>query len=168
MSAAAPKREGERQWPARVAFLATAKLSYVRKGARMKVEVAPDIFEDRFRMTGYEGRISFTLRAANLLRDVKSVTVRVGVRMRAPVSEVSEAVRTIDVTWTADKAIGNDSLNSWVNYDSFAYAVTPRWYDGRLDGVVPLTADAYVTSVTLLDGTQLQFDVPDFSDQQKK
>ncbi len=159
-----PRQAGGKSWPRQIAFKATAKMSYVQTGAWFRVETTPHVYESKFQLSGYSGKISFTLRATGLLRDVKSVTVRVAVRMKGQVTEASDEYRLNDVTWTAEKLLGDDSIKSWVNYDHFELTATPRWYAGGPRAVtMPLDAEAYVVSLVLGDGTELKFDTPEYN-----
>ena len=166
--ASAPKKVGGRSWPKQIAFKATAKMSYVQTGTWIHVETEPYVYVDKFQLDGFSGKISFTLRASGLLRDVKSAVVRVAVRMKGQVTEVSDEYRLSDVTWTAEKAFGDDSIKSWVNYDDFKLSATPRWYAGGPRPVMmPLDAEAYVVSLVLPDGTAMTFETPEYNKPKK-
>ena len=161
---APPKKAVGKPWPKQIPFKATAKMTYVQTGAWIRVETEPYVFESKFQLSGYSGKISFTLRATGLIRDVKSVTVRVAVRMKGPVTEVSDEHRLSDVTWTAEKLMGDDSIKSWVNYDDFQLSAPPRWHLGGPRSVtLPLDAEAYVLSLVLADGTELKFETPEYN-----
>ena len=162
-SSTPPKPVGK-PWPTQIAFKATAKMTYVQTGHWVRVETEPYVYVNRFWMDGFSGKVSFSVRAVGLLKDVKSVVVRVAVRMKGPVTEVSPEYRLSDVTWTAEKVLGNDSLRSWVNYDEYQLAAPPRWFDGGPRGAtIPLDAEAYVVSLVLPDGTAMTFETPEYN-----
>jgi hypothetical protein len=157
-------KKPEREWPSKVAFKATAKIVYAETGEWFLTKARRSGVGDDFLMDGYRGRISFTLRAANLLRDVKGVKVRVAVRMKAPFTDRSDVYRTYDIEWNASNNVfGNDSIKSWVNHDDVVVSGPVRWIAKPQQVTSTLDVEAHVVSAVQGDGRELTFEVPEYA-----
>lgn len=164
------KKPGTKEWPKKVEFKVNAQVVYFETGTYVHEEYWDRaklvwVIEDYFSTDGWQGTLNFNLRAAGLLRDVKGVTVRVAVRMKAPLTEESDLWRTYDVRWNAGNALGNDSLKRWDNHDTFKYTTSKRKIGGPRKQAAKFEAQAWVVSATLLDGTEKTFEVPTFRTQ---
>jgi hypothetical protein len=127
----------------------------------VRVEVEPDVFQDRFLMDGYAAHLSFTLRTKGLLANIRSAKVRVAVRMQGPLTTESDLWRTYDIEWVAEKVMNDESKASWMNYDTFNTQGPVRWTSPGKAQMTP-EAHAHVLSVVLQDGTTKAFQVPKY------
>ena len=59
--------------------------------------------------------------------------------------------------------MGDDSYKSWVNYDDFKLPAAPRWRAGPRSFATALDAEAWVVSLVTADGTEMQFETPEFN-----
>ncbi len=167
MSDEPPKKPAAKEWPKKVEFKVNSKVVYVETGHFVHEEYwdyvrGLYVVNDYFLTDGWQGKLSFSLRAAGLLRDVKGVLVRVTVRMMGPLTEETDLWRTYDVQWTASNAMGNDSLKTWDDYDTFQCSISPKHIGGPQKRSAKFDAQAWVVSATLKDGTEQKFEVPTF------
>ena len=156
----APKKPQGKPWPEMVQFKVNAKIVYAQTGQWQSIEIEPYIFQSQFLADGYRGNVSFTLRAANLVRDVKSAVIRVAIRLRGPLTQRAQEYRIYDVTWTADRAFGDDSYRSFPNVDDISLPMPPRWVVSPDKGTSSFDAEAYVVSAVLPSGERLTFQTP--------
>jgi len=157
-----PQRPVGKPWPEQVAFKINAKISYVETGQWHSIEIQPYVYRSQFLTDGYRGKVSFTLRAAGLVRDVKSAVIRVAIRLGGPLSQGGQQYRFYDVEWVADRAFGNESFRSWGPYDDLWITAPPRWVAAPRGDTVKAQAEAYVVSAVLPSGEKLTFRTPDW------
>ncbi len=155
-----PKKPQGKPWPEMVAFKVNAKIAYAQTGQWYSVEIQPYVFQSQFLADGYLGKVSFTVRAANLVRDLKSAVIRVAVRLRGPLTERAQEYRIYDVEWVADRAFGDDSFRSFGNVDDLSLPSRPRWVASPDKGTMYPDAEAYVVSAVLPSGERLTFQTP--------
>ena len=158
-----PAKLAPGQWPPRVAFAATAKLVYEETGVWYETRLDSGEIERNFLSDGFQGKLSFSLRAKGLVKDVRSAKIRVAARLKAPFSDRSDVYRVNDVEWNAENRVfGNDSLRSWIHHDSWRQPGTIRWTGGPRASSMSLDVEAYVLSITLSDGSTVAFEVPEY------
>ncbi len=157
---ALPKPPQGKPWPEMVPFKVNAKIVYAQTGQWQSVELEPFVFQSQFLADGYRGNVSFTLRAANLVRDLKSAVIRVAIRLRGPLTQRAQEYRIYDVTWTADRAFGDDSYRTFPNVDDLSLPMPPRWVVSPDKGTMTPDAEAYVVSAVLPSGERLTFPTP--------
>jgi hypothetical protein len=159
-----PKPPTGPRWPETVAFSATAKMTYHETGFLAPERAAylgvPP--ETPFLMDGYEGNLSFSLRAKGLVRPLKTARVRVRVRLKSPFHGDAQATREYDVDWKADRELSDGALRTWLGHDTLSVSLLPRrWIRGPRRVAADLDAEAYLLSAVTRDGTSLEFEVPE-------
>lgn len=155
-----PKKPQGKAWPEMVEFKVNAKIVYAQTGQWQSIEVEPYIFQSQFLADGYRGKVSFTLRAANLIRDLKSAVIRVAIRLKGPLTQRAQEYRIYDVEWVADRAFGDDSFRTFPNVDDLSLPMQPRYVVSPDKGTMNLDADAFVVSAVLPSGERLTFPTP--------
>ena len=152
------------KWPDSVRFLATAKFVFAETGEWYDVRDDLGVLIRRdFLMDGYRGTLGFSIRAAGLKTDVRSVVVRVGVRMKAPFASDESSYRVYDVRWDAsNKVFGNDSLKTLPAYDVVTQRGPIQWTSGPHERSMALEPEAYVISAVLPSGEEIAFAPPKF------
>ena len=161
----APKKSpAASKWPDTVRFLVTAKFVYAETGEWVDVRDDFGVLLRRdFLQDGFRGTLGFSLRAANLRTDVRSVLVRIGVRMKSPFASDESSYRVYDVRWDAsNKVFGNESLKTLAAYDVVTQRGPIQWISGPRERSMALEPEAYVISATLPSGEELDFEPPKF------
>jgi hypothetical protein len=159
-SAPSPAPKAEPQWPDTLEFTATAKMTQRETGRYVLRYDLLGNWWNEFRMDGHEATVSFTLRAASLVREIRSAELRVALRMTGPFASEGRW-RTYTVRWDARTSLWNGALQSWLKHDTFSVSVTPRWSTRPKDVTSSVDAIAHVRSVVTKDGATVAFRVPD-------
>ena len=161
----APKQPRVIEWPSQIAFSVTAKVDYAETGTWFKSPFdSTGLGPDYFRLDGYVGSFSWSLRAKGLPRDVKAVRVRLAIKLKAPLVDAAGPYHVFDVGWTANAVLNNDALRSWRKAEDISVHLdSPKWIGLTKNVSANLDAEAYLISATLPDGTEKQFEVPDFN-----
>lgn len=152
-----------RKWPMEVRFLSTAKIVYQQTGEWFISKNQRSGLGNDFLMDGYAGTIAFSLRASGLRNDVASADIRVAIKLRAPFASDDNTYRIYDVHWAAEKVFNNDSIRNFPRYDEISVPGPIEWIKEPKMVTLPLTAEAYVTKVTLPNGEVVAFNVPEFT-----
>jgi len=150
-----------KEWPPVLEFSIGSRITYEETGSWVRIEVEPDVFQNRFLMDGYSAHLSFSLRSKGLLANIQSAKVRVAVRMQGPLTTESDLWRTYDVDWVAEKVMNNESKASWMNHDTFNTQGPVRWTSPGKAQMTP-ESHAHVLSVVLQDGTTRTFQAPKY------
>jgi hypothetical protein len=149
------------KWPASLTFNATSKLTYRPVGDWLLGPKTHSGWGPDFLQTGYAGAISFSIRARNLPREVRSADLRVVVRVLPPFA-ARGGYRVLDLTWKSERTLTNQALKTWMAEDRLTISGPYRWIKEPDDVTASLDVEAHVRSVTLHDGTVFHFSVPDF------
>jgi hypothetical protein len=149
-------------WPTSLSFKATAKLHYRHVGEWLLGPKHYTGWGPDFLQTGYSGEISISVRARNLVREVRSADLRVVARVLAPFVTQGGGFRVVDLTWTSERALNNSALKTWMGVDRLSIPGPYRWIKGPDDLSAPVDVEAHVRSVTLQDGTVFHFLAPEY------
>jgi hypothetical protein len=150
------------QWPKSLTFSATAKVVYVHTGGWHETKLESGEIRREFLMDGYEARLGFSLRAKGLMKPVRSATIRVATRLKAPLAERSDVYRVNDVTWNASNTtFDNESYKTWHHHDTWQVSAGIRYILAPRTASMSLDVEAHVVSVTLADGSTVAFEVPE-------
>lgn len=157
-----PKPPPKKDWPAELEFSIGAKVDWQENGSWLPVKIDEYLYENRFFCDGYTATFGFNLGAKNLLRDIKSATIRVVARMEAPLAGTSTDFRTYEVTWTGDKGFGNESFKRYWKFDTFVVSASQQMKMTRDSGKFVPQAWAHVLSITDLQGNVRTFNAPTY------
>lgn len=157
-------QQAPRAWPEQLEFSATAKVVYQETGEWFISKNQRSGLGNDFLMDGYSGTVAFSLRAKGLRKEITSADIRVAVKLRAPFASDDNTYRIYDVRWTSEIAqsgrFGNDSLKNYPRYAAIEASGPIEWIKEPRLVTLPLTAEAYVRSITLPGGEVIEFEIP--------
>lgn len=159
---APPEKPVPGAWPKRISFAATAKIGYWPEGEWFLTKMRRSGWGPDFLLTGWKGDVSFSLRARDLVRQVRSCELRVAVRLPPPFATVDGTWRLYDVAWKPDVSMANTSLRTWMGHERLEVAGPFAWVDAPRDGSAKCEVECWVRQVTLLDKSVVTFEVPEF------
>jgi hypothetical protein len=160
---APPEKPAAGAWPATLSFAATAKIGYWPEGEWFLTKMQRSGWGPDFLLTGWRGDVSFSIRARDLLKEVKSCELLVAVKLPSLFAPMAGTWRTYDVTWKPDRSFWNTSTRTWMAQERLEVDGPYEWTDRPKDGSAKPEAEAHVKSLTLLDGTVVTFQVPTFT-----
>ena len=137
-------------------------VAYVETGKWFISRMRRSGLGDDFLMTGYAGKISFTVRAVGLVRQIRSADIRVAVKMTEPFTRRNDVYKVYDVRWNARRSLWNAAVRTWPNFDEIEVSGPIQWIARPREQERDLTATAYVLSVTTTEGKQITFAAPEF------
>jgi hypothetical protein len=156
-----PKASGEGKWPTSLTFKATARITYEETGEWFINSIRRSGLGNDFLMNGYAGTISFTVRAQGLVREIRSASMRVIVKIRSPFTRKTNVYRTYEIDWTAKQSLWNAAVKTWAKYDDLVVSGPVDWIDKPRKVTADWEAEAHVRSVTTKDGKVIQFEIPE-------
>lgn len=158
-----PAKAAPGAWPVSLTFNATARLNYEAVGTWITTRPAwISGWQSSFLQEGWRGDISFSLRAKGLVRQMKSALVRVVVRLSGPFAPGGAYYRVYDVAWEAERALSDNALKTWTNYDRLTIRGPFRWLSRPEQAGMKLDVEAHVLSLTAQDGSVVSFQAPEF------
>ena len=157
-----PAKPAPGQWPAKLTFAATAKIGYWSEGEWFLTKMRRTGWGPDFLLTGWQGDVSFSIRARDLVKEVRSCDLRVAVKVVRPFAEMAGTWRFYDVEWKPDRSMANTSLRTWMAVERLKLDGPFEWTDGPSEGSAKLEVECHVRSVTLLDKSVVTFQFPEY------
>jgi hypothetical protein len=106
--------------------------------------------------------VAVSLRARDLVRELKVAELLVAVRLEPPFAPRGEGWRVHPLTWKPERSLWNAALKTWPRLDRLTTVGPYRWISEPKNESRAIDVQAHLVSAVAKDGTELTFRVPRF------
>jgi hypothetical protein len=146
-------------WPERLRFNATAIVQVEESGKWIYGETFDHVvIRLGWLQDGHDGKLSVSLRAVGLVKEIRSARVLVVVHPIRPFR--FGVAQTYRLEWTAERRMFNNATRTWAKFADWSWHPGPVWTDGpEKPTTVRPAVEAWVESVVTKDGDEVHFEV---------